>query len=84
MLVRGWLRAERSIDRAVFGAVLLEKAARMTLTAAAARGGVADLRTSGREEALAKRDRCYSDAQVRHGWDHLVRQEHRDGDEEVA
>lgn len=67
----GIVVAESSVPRAVFGAVILEKACRMQLAAVAAgRGG---LTVSPPEEALAKRDRCYSDGQVALGWDYLVR-----------
>ncbi|SDY79085.1 class II aldolase/adducin family protein [Herbiconiux ginsengi] len=69
----GIVVAESSLPRAVFGAVLLERAARMTLAAVSAAGGVGNVAHSSQAEALAKRDRCYSDRQVGHGWDYLVR-----------
>lgn len=69
----GIVVAETSLERAVFGAVLLERAARMTLAAFAARGGRDGLSVSSDVEALSKRDNCYSDRQVSHGWDYLVR-----------
>jgi len=70
----GIVVAESSVERAVFGAILLEKASRMTLAAATAMGGVTStLLTSDNDEALAKRDRCYSDTQVGHGWNYLER-----------
>jgi L-fuculose-phosphate aldolase len=69
----GIVVAESSVERAVFGAVLLERAARMTLAAAAAVGDVSLLSVSDEAEARAKRAACYSDRQVTHGWNYLVR-----------
>lgn len=63
-----------TVAEAVFAAVLLEKACRMQLAAAAAVG--ADrLICSPPDEARAKRDRCYSPTQQGHGWGYLSRQE---------
>jgi L-fuculose-phosphate aldolase len=69
----GIVVAEASVERAVFGAVLLERAARMTLTAVSANGGLHGLHVSGDDEARSKRGHCYSDRQVAHGWDYLAR-----------
>lgn len=67
----GIVVAEASVQRAVFGAVILEKACRMQLAAAAA--GAGGPSASSPAEATAKRERCYSDRQVGLGWDYLVR-----------
>ncbi|WP_129667072.1 class II aldolase/adducin family protein [Phytoactinopolyspora endophytica] len=68
----GVVVAESSVERAVFGAVVLEKACRAQLLAVSAVG--ADrLIASPDEEALAKRERCYSARQVSLGWQYLVR-----------
>ena len=70
----GVVVAERSIDRAVFGAILLEKAARMTLAAySATHESFRDIHVASDDEVVAKRDRCYSDKQVGLGWDYLNR-----------
>lgn len=68
----GVVVADRDMPSTVFAAVLLEKACRMQLAAAAATGGRA-LIASSDEEALAKRARCYSPSQLRHGWEYLLR-----------
>ncbi|WP_166352461.1 class II aldolase/adducin family protein [Phytoactinopolyspora limicola] len=68
----GVVVAESSVERAVFGAVILEKACRMQLLAAMA-AGAEPLRASAPDEAIAKRARCYSTRQVSLGWDYLVR-----------
>lgn len=72
----GIVVADRSMERAVFAAVLLEKACRIQLAAFAAAG--TELLASDDAEALAKRDRCYADSQVQHGWDYLVRSSSRE------
>jgi L-fuculose-phosphate aldolase len=69
----GIVVAETSVERAVFGAVLLERAARMTLAAVSANGGTTGLRISDDAEAMSKRAHCYSNRQVAHGWDYLSR-----------
>ncbi|WP_369406763.1 class II aldolase/adducin family protein [Blastococcus haudaquaticus] len=68
----GIVVAESDVRRAVFGAVLMEKACRMQLVAAAAVGAGA-LRASSDEEAEEKRGRVYGDRQLGLGWDYLVR-----------
>jgi len=54
----------------VMAAVLLERACRANIRALAA-GGPATW--SSDEEALAKREHCYSPALLRQAWDYLVR-----------
>ncbi len=61
-----------SCDEAVLAAVLLEKACRMQLAAMSAAPG-ARLLVSSEDEALAKRDRCYSPTQMEHGAGYLRR-----------
>jgi L-ribulose-5-phosphate 4-epimerase len=58
------------IGVAVMSAVLLERACRLQLLAMAA-GGVRIW--SDDDEALAKRNRCWSPAQLRAGWEYLAR-----------
>ncbi|WP_342214696.1 class II aldolase/adducin family protein [Nocardia abscessus] len=60
-----------SIPEAVFAAVVLEKACRMQLAAAAASS--ATLRVSSDEEAIVKRGRVYAAHQVLAGWNYLQR-----------
>lgn len=72
MVNHGIVVAESSIPRAVVGAVLLEKACRMQLQVQAATGGAHPV-GSPPDEALAKRERCYSDQQVERGWQYLLR-----------
>ncbi|WP_216915646.1 class II aldolase/adducin family protein [Nocardia noduli] len=67
----GVVVAGTSIPEAVFAAVVLEKACRMQLAAAAASS--ATLRVSSDEEAIAKRGRVYAAHQVRAGWNYLQR-----------
>jgi ribulose-5-phosphate 4-epimerase/fuculose-1-phosphate aldolase len=55
---------------AVMASVLLERACQLQLLAMAA-GGVGSW--SSDEEALAKRERCWSPAQLEAGWEYLVR-----------
>ncbi len=56
---------------AVMASVLLERACQLQLLAMAA-GGVRSW--SNDEEALAKRNRCWSASQLQAGWEYLVRQ----------
>ncbi|MFC3961518.1 class II aldolase/adducin family protein [Nocardia jiangsuensis] len=70
----GVVVAGPSIGDAVFAAVLLEKACRMQLTAAAA-AGAEPLRVSGEAEARTKRARVYAPGQVRAGWNFLQREQ---------
>lgn len=66
----GMITVGPDVPAAVVTAILLERACRMQLTAMAA-GGVQ--RWSSDEEALAKRQHCYSPALLRQAWDYLVR-----------
>lgn len=58
------------VPTAVMAAVLLDRACRMQLTALSA-GDLSGW--SPDEEALAKREHCYSDALLHQAWDYLVR-----------
>ncbi|MCP2335755.1 class II aldolase/adducin family protein [Actinomadura rupiterrae] len=66
----GLVAAGEGVHAAVMHAVLLERACRVQLTAMAA-GPIRD--HSDAAEALAKRDQCWSDRQLRAGWDYLLR-----------
>lgn len=72
MLMRnhGIVTVGPDVGTAVLTAVLLEKACRMQLAAAATAGR---LHWSSDEEALAKRERVYSPAQFSAAWKYLVR-----------
>jgi len=58
------------VPTAVVGAVLLERACRTQLLAAAAGGAT---HVSDDAEALAKREHCYNEELLRQAWDYLVR-----------
>ena len=66
----GLVAAGTSVPAAVMHAVLLHRACRMQLAAAAA-GPVTVL--AGADEAARKRLECWPDSQIRAGWDYLVR-----------
>jgi L-fuculose-phosphate aldolase len=70
MLHHGIVTCGRDVVAAVMAAVLLERACRTNVRALAA-GGPATW--SPDEEALAKRDRCYSAELLQQAWDYLVR-----------
>jgi ribulose-5-phosphate 4-epimerase/fuculose-1-phosphate aldolase len=63
------------VSTAVMTAVVLERACRTQLLAMAAGD---PSRWSDDDEALAKREHCYSPAQVEQAWAYLVRVSHRD------
>ena len=66
----------RDVAEAVFSAVMLEKACRMQLAALSAAPSW-PLHVSDDQEALRKRDTCYSPTQMRHGWEYLRRRAER-------
>ncbi|MFC4911802.1 class II aldolase/adducin family protein [Actinomadura gamaensis] len=66
----GLVAAGESVHAAVMHAVLLERACRVQLTAMAA-GPIRDCSDPG--EARAKRAQCWSERQLKAGWDYLVR-----------
>ncbi|WP_439680809.1 class II aldolase/adducin family protein [Embleya sp. MST-111070] len=66
----GLAAAGDSVHAAVMHAILLERACRTQLTAMAA-GPIRDF--SDPDEARVKRRQCWSDGQLKAGWDHLVR-----------
>ncbi|WP_218005799.1 class II aldolase/adducin family protein [Actinomadura hibisca] len=70
----GLVAAGDSVHAAVMHAVLLERACRAQLTAMAA-GPVRVF--SDRAEAQFKRQQCWSDGQLRAGWEYLVRSAER-------
>jgi L-fuculose-phosphate aldolase len=70
MVHHGIVTCGIDVVSAVMAAVLLERACRANIRALAA-GGPATW--SSDEEALAKREHCYSPALLRQAWDYLVR-----------
>lgn len=66
----GIVTAGPDVPTAVLTAILLEKACRMQLLAAS--GGSIEAWSSD-DEALSKRDHCYSPALLRQAWSYLVR-----------
>ena len=70
MVHHGIVTCGRDVVAAVIAAVVLERACRTNVRALAA-GGPATW--SSDEEALAKRDHCYSAELVQHAWDYLAR-----------
>ncbi|MQY09673.1 class II aldolase/adducin family protein [Actinomadura macrotermitis] len=70
----GLVAAGAGVHAAVMHAVLLERACRVQLTAMAA-GPVRDF--SDPAEAEAKRRQCWSETQLKAGWDYLLRQAER-------
>jgi L-fuculose-phosphate aldolase len=70
MINHGVVVATADVPSAVVTTVLLETACRMQLQALTA-GGVAH--ASSDDEALSKRDHCYSPELLRQAWDYLVR-----------
>jgi L-fuculose-phosphate aldolase len=70
----GIVLAAASIEEAVVGAMLLEKAARAELTAISMGDGVS---VTSDEEALAKREHIYHPENISRAWQYLVRKEAR-------
>lgn len=77
----GLVAAGFSVPAAVMHAVLLQRACRAQLTAAAA-GSVTTF--SNAAEAAAKRLECWPDSQLLAGWNYLVRRSHPAGEDDPS